>query len=57
MGICAARNLRKQTIKGELQETMLKARLSHDNHSVLKEKIDQNGTLNPFKNPIISRRF
>ncbi|CAD8178460.1 unnamed protein product [Paramecium pentaurelia] len=57
MGICAASKQKKTSNDGELQLVVAQVRLSQDCESILKKRASQSSHLNPFKNPILSRRL
>ncbi|CAD8153123.1 unnamed protein product [Paramecium pentaurelia] len=57
MGTCAAQKQKNVSNDGELSETMFKVRMSHDSQAILREKTNQKGSFNPFKNPIVNRRI
>ncbi|CAD8105508.1 unnamed protein product [Paramecium sonneborni] len=57
MGMCAAQKQQKTTNDGDLQKVVAQVRLSQDCESILKQRASQSSHLNPFKNPILSRRL
>ncbi|CAD8090297.1 unnamed protein product [Paramecium primaurelia] len=57
MGTCAAQKQKKQRHDGELQQVVAQVRLSQDCSVILKQRASQSSHLNPFKNPILSRRL
>ncbi|CAD8110370.1 unnamed protein product [Paramecium sonneborni] len=57
MGMCAASKQQKPAHGGDLQKVVAQVRLSQDCESILKQRASQSSHLNPFKNPILSRRL
>ncbi|CAD8128625.1 unnamed protein product [Paramecium sonneborni] len=57
MGNCAAQKQKKSRNDGELQQVVAQVRLSQDCTLILQQRASQSSHLNPFKNPILSRRL
>ncbi|CAD8169110.1 unnamed protein product [Paramecium octaurelia] len=57
MGTCASQKQKKSRNNGELQQVVAQVRLSQDCSVILKQRASQSSYLNPFKNPILSRRL